>query len=511
MAFSMVRCVVPNFQPGLSLPFLALKSAYLSIAFLPPVALPADTSAYDAAQSRTNLIAFVCLAKPMSTPQQSKRKGRRSGGQQSAPWATHDGVSGSARPAGPGAPQDIKGKGPEIPSRTENCAKDMTTARDLCGATESAVGGSEDGAGPSGRPRNLTIPTVSDLKPSEPGEIGYCVHLDDDKLWQAIRKSTSLQPAAMRNLEQVVHGKSTDLQDYQLLLEAVRCEILKQPRLRDTCLRLYLVVKTYGTLSQGLNAGVFGVYFNKSSQKVEQEVEKLANQLQRMSLRRVLGEGVAEMPLSVSQTSWKGNNKLGRPKSSHGTTQNPASKELNKRHYTIRKSWFFSLGRVFTMLWHDNETAATRPAGDTGCVTPGPYDQNIYSQIRRFAVVKQGHGFSWAIPVNTYHEQGTTRYKLTDEDHIQAHAIIYMKGTVPQLLPGETTLKKQPIMVNPSAKDIKLHHTSRIRFDKVFTIEHNVIVRDVGKISEDSMPFFSEYWKMQALEGLEGTKASVGL
>ncbi|OAL35344.1 hypothetical protein AYO20_05395 [Fonsecaea nubica] len=445
----------------------------------------------------------------MSTPQQSKRKGRRAGGQQSASWAKHDGVGGSARSAGPGVPQDIKGKGPEIPSRTEDCAKDMTTARDLCGASESAIGDYEEGAGPSARPRNLTIPTISDLKPSEPGEISYCVHLDDNNLWQAIRKWDPLQPGAMRNLEKVVHGKSTDLQDYQILLEAVRCEILKQPRLRDTCLRLYLVVKSYGTLSQGLNSGVFGVYFNKSSQEVEKKVEQLAKQLQRM--REALGDGVAEMPLSVSQTSWKGNNKLGRPKSSHETTQNPASKESIDRRYIIRKSRFFSLGRVFTMLWHDNETATARPAGDTGCVTPGPYGQKIYSQIRRFAVVKQGHGFSWAIPVNTYHEQGTTRYNVTDEEDIQAHAIIYMRGTVPQLLPNETILEKQAIMVDAAAKDIKLHHTSRIRFDKVFTIEHNVIVSNVGKISEDSMPFFYEYWKKQALEGLEGTKASGGL
>ena len=166
--------------------------------------------------------------------------------------------------------------------------------------------------------------------------------------------------------------------------------------------------------------------------------------------------------------------------------------------YHKRDSRWFSVGRVFTVLWHDNATAVKRYANDTGLTTPGPYGQKIYSQIRRFAVVKQGHGFSWAIPIHTYRAQGTTRESFGDQDR-EAHAIIHMTDVEPVLLPEERFMRKNPIAVDGASEDKKLHPTSRIRFDKVYTIEHNVLVRNVGKISEHSMPYFLKYWREQVV------------
>ncbi|EXJ61549.1 hypothetical protein A1O7_01977 [Cladophialophora yegresii CBS 114405] len=79
------------------------------------------------------------------------------------------------------------------------------------------------------------------------------------------------------------------------------------------------------------------------------------------------------------------------------------------------------------------------------------------------------------------------------------HAIIHMDGTPPQSLRGEPPMSKRPITVVPASEDKKLHEASRIRFDKVFSIEHNVRVKEVGKISPDSMAWFCQYWRNEAI------------
>jgi hypothetical protein len=171
--------------------------------------------------------------------------------------------------------------------------------------------------------------------------------------------------------------------------------------------------------------------------------------------------------------------------------------------YNRRGSHFFGLGRVFITLWHETGTAGNphlRTMGKPG--TPGDGVEGVFSHFRRFAVVRNCHGFCWAIQVNTYGDQGVLRPSFNELD-VKAHAIIYMRGTTPTELPDEPRMTKRPIMVIPSSDDRKLKPSSRIRFDKVFSIEHNVQVKNVGFISGESKPYFEQYWRAEAQSALD--------
>ena len=49
-------------------------------------------------------------------------------------------------------------------------------------------------------------------------------------------------------------------------------------------------------------------------------------------------------------------------------------------------------------------------------------------------------------------------------------------------------MTKDPLEVTPDTWDQKLDRMSRLNFGKVYTVEHNVKVMSVGKISRSSMP-----------------------
>lgn len=94
-------------------------------------------------------------------------------------------------------------------------------------------------------------------------------------------------------------------------------------------------------------------------------------------------------------------------------------------------------------------------------------------------------------PIHTYSRQGTRKPGV----HAKDHAVIHMAGTEPFIHPNETAMIKRPLEVEPASFGQTLHEMSRINFGKVHTIEHNIKVMPVGKITEESMPKFLGYAK----------------
>jgi mRNA-degrading endonuclease toxin of MazEF toxin-antitoxin module len=74
-----------------------------------------------------------------------------------------------------------------------------------------------------------------------------------------------------------------------------------------------------------------------------------------------------------------------------------------------------------------------------------------------------------------------------------------MSDTEPVKLPEETDLNKKPIAVDRSSPDQKLLPSSRLNFAKIHTVNWNVKVMNVGRVSRESMPLLVAYWK-QSLE-----------
>ena len=91
----------------------------------------------------------------------------------------------------------------------------------------------------------------------------------------------------------------------------------------------------------------------------------------------------------------------------------------------------------------------------------------------------------------TYGGQGTSKPGI----EASSHAIAYMSNSHPGRLPSETGMTKQPICIDPASPDQKLDLTTRINFARVYTVEHNVKVMDIGIVAESSMHHLIGYWR----------------
>ena len=101
--------------------------------------------------------------------------------------------------------------------------------------------------------------------------------------------------------------------------------------------------------------------------------------------------------------------------------------------------------------------------------------------------------------IYTYGWQGVLKSGLSDNDR-KAHAVIHMTGERPTDLQDEHLMNKEPIAVDPASPDQKLNKWSRLDFRRVYTVEHNVKVKNIGQVSKGSMPYLITYFKDMANE-----------
>lgn len=69
-----------------------------------------------------------------------------------------------------------------------------------------------------------------------------------------------------------------------------------------------------------------------------------------------------------------------------------------------------------------------------------------------------------------------------------------MSDVPPVKLADEKDLTKKEIAVDKAAMDQKLDHASRVDFRKIYTINHDAKVINVGKVSRTSMPYLMGYF-----------------
>ncbi|KAF2492884.1 hypothetical protein BU16DRAFT_92975 [Lophium mytilinum] len=114
------------------------------------------------------------------------------------------------------------------------------------------------------------------------------------------------------------------------------------------------------------------------------------------------------------------------------------------------------------------------------------FGEKFFVKIRWFVVVKMRSNCCWCLPIQTYEGRGVTGDKQRSR-----HAIIYTGDTVPPLRPEEMTQRNRlplgdAIRVVPDPHWEKLDPMSRINFDQVYTVQHNVKVRHFGKVHKNS-------------------------
>lgn len=162
--------------------------------------------------------------------------------------------------------------------------------------------------------------------------------------------------------------------------------------------------------------------------------------------------------------------------------------------------------QVFLTLWAEpagegNSSAGSTFTANTSGISTGTYGERVFSKIRRFIVVREGSDSCTALyvhlrktnraqsncyrPIKTYGGVGVAKKNVRKSDH----AIIYTGKEPPPPRPdeaparGEYGLLPQAVRVDGDDPAQKLDVMSRVDFGKVYTIEHNVKVRSMGKVN----------------------------
>ncbi|KAJ8118176.1 hypothetical protein OPT61_g783 [Boeremia exigua] len=143
---------------------------------------------------------------------------------------------------------------------------------------------------------------------------------------------------------------------------------------------------------------------------------------------------------------------------------------------------FFKEGRVFATLFTESAGGTATHGPNEDAFTTVLFGQSAYSQIRRFVVVSARRYFVLACAISTYKNQGTLKRGCDPGEH----ALIYNTNVNPETCykPGERQqgLYKEPIEVDQDGSGSILVPESRIRFGKIYSIEWNVKVKNIGRV-----------------------------
>jgi hypothetical protein len=149
------------------------------------------------------------------------------------------------------------------------------------------------------------------------------------------------------------------------------------------------------------------------------------------------------------------------------------------------------------MLWTEpaGRQPNSNPASERSRFSEVILGSHAYSEIRRFVVIKPGKGHCLCSPIHTYRGRGTLKEGVNPKEH----AAIYLKSKGVELLPGEKmTIEPFPLILE-NEKNVQIDISSRINFGKIYTVEHNVRVLNVGRIDPTSVPRLRQLFSFNPL------------
>jgi hypothetical protein len=134
---------------------------------------------------------------------------------------------------------------------------------------------------------------------------------------------------------------------------------------------------------------------------------------------------------------------------------------------------FFKKGRVFMTLW-------TEPKG---------FSAGTFIELARFVVIKSTSAFSICLRINTYSGQATTKHGVAADAHA---AIIPVGGAfVPH--PRGEHLTKDLVAIKVENPSVTIDPMSRVNFTKPYSVEHNIMVRNIGRVNGESVGLLEKY------------------
>jgi hypothetical protein len=108
------------------------------------------------------------------------------------------------------------------------------------------------------------------------------------------------------------------------------------------------------------------------------------------------------------------------------------------------------------------------------------------------------HWLTGCSQISTHNGQGTTALRS------QFEGMVFSGRTVPTLQQNEQNLQPVAIRIDLDDNATALHHTSRINYSKVYTIEHNVKVKPFGMVNRDHIRSLMDQFRSVFLAGTGG-------
>lgn len=178
----------------------------------------------------------------------------------------------------------------------------------------------------------------------------------------------------------------------------------------------------------------------------------------------------------------------------------PGSSEKLDKSYKVRKTdykEFFRVGRVFSTLWTESYggTSNTETNNDT-FVSVVKHGEQVYSKVRRFVIAREGNRSCTCLPVTSYSGAGYRKKGIERAEH----GYIYSHRRPRQ----ESGLIADALKVNLSKGAANLTDPSLVNYGRVYTVETNVKVKDVGMLDSESRKSLRYYYnKIMTSEGDE--------
>ena len=162
-------------------------------------------------------------------------------------------------------------------------------------------------------------------------------------------------------------------------------------------------------------------------------------------------------------------------------SENPGKQHDSDYQIINQPRRFFKKGKFFMALWVE-PLGFSRPSGNQR--------PESFFETRRFVVVRSKPGHCLCLSVHTYGRQATTKRGVWADEH----AAIVPQGGCQVLHPGEPELKKRPIQVKVEGRNVAVDAYSRIDFSRVYTVEYNIPVKNIGRILPQDIEMFETYF-----------------
>jgi hypothetical protein len=165
---------------------------------------------------------------------------------------------------------------------------------------------------------------------------------------------------------------------------------------------------------------------------------------------------------------------------------------------------FFTFGRVFALCWPMDDTQNPRPQRTSISekqydlrVIKGSQGEVVFIKIQIMAVVDKKEGYCVCIPIHNcdwMSDDQRSQDQNIDQKTREAYAVIHSsRKPAPK---SEPWITKRPIAVD-LVEDKTLSPMSRILFSKIYTVEWNIRVKDIGRLAPKSMDDFQRYWTVE--------------